>query len=254
MTLGAGVLNAVVNVLVAAAIVTGVSSSSPTSPASAAQRSNDSGIRVLFIGNSLTQANGLPGMVETLSRQGGGAPIRTATVAFPGFSLEDHWNEGTAQRRIAEGGWSIVVLQQGPSSLPESRAALRESAVRFDKVIRASGARTALYMVWPESNRRGAFDAVSRSYAQAAEDVHGILFPAGEGWRAVWRRDPDAPLYGPDGLHPTPTGTYLAALVIYEQIAGRSPLGLPPLTGMPAERARQLQEAAQEANARFGRR
>jgi len=175
-------------------------------------------------------------------------------VVFGGFSLEDHWNQGTAQRRISEGGWSIVVLQQGPSSLPESQVALRQWTQRFDTVIRARGARTALYMVWPESNRRDAFDAVSRSYAQAAESVTGMLMPVGEAWRGAWRRDADVPLYGPDGFHPTPTGTYLAALVIYQQISGRSTVGLPAWTEMSADRALLLQEAAQEANAQFGRR
>ena len=210
--------------------------------------------RVLFIGNSLTEANGLAAMVETLSRQGGGTPIKTAAVVFGGYGLEDHWNQGTARRRISEGGWSIVVLQQGPSSLPESQVALREWTARFDKVIRASGGRTALYMVWPESNRRDAFDAVARSYTRAAEDVNGMLMPAGEAWRAAWRRDPDMPLYGPDGFHPTLTGTYLAALVIYQQVSGRSPQGLPAWPEMSAERALLLQQAAVEANARFGRR
>jgi hypothetical protein len=251
MTLMLGVRTSVVCLIVAAAVVTGCSS--PSGPEG--QRGTDVvGGRVLFIGNSLTEANGLPAMVETLSRQGGGTPISTASVVFGGFSLEDHWNQGTAQRRIAERGWSIVVLQQGPSSLPDSQVALREWTVRFDTVIRASGARTALYMVWPESNRRDAFDAVSQSYAHAAEAVAGMLLPVGEAWRAAWRRDPDVPLYGPDGFHPTPAATYLAALVIYQQITGRSPVGLPAWTEMSADRALLLQEAAQEANAQFGRR
>ena len=146
------------------------------------------------------------------------------------------------------------MLQQGPSSLPDSQVALREWTGRFDTIIRASGARTALYMVWPESNRREAFDAVSQSYARAAADVSGMLFPVGEAWRGAWRRDPEMPLYGPDGFHPTPTATYLAALVIYQQITGRSPVGLPAGTQMPADRVRLLQDAAQEANAQFGRR
>ena len=210
--------------------------------------------RVLFIGNSLTEANGLPEMVETLARQTEGSRISTTSVVVGGFSLEDHWNQGTAQRRIADGGWSIVVLQQGPSSLPESQVNLREWTVRFDAVIRASGARTALYMVWPESSRRDAFDAVSQSYARAAADVTGMLLPVGEAWRGAWRRDPAMPLYGPDGFHPTSTATYLAALVIYQQITGRSPVGLPAWTEMSADRALLLQEAAQEANAQFGRR
>jgi hypothetical protein len=249
------VRTSVVAVIVAAAVVASCRSSSLAPSEPDAQRRNDVvGIRVLFIGNSLTEANGLPAMVETLSRQSGGTPISTASVVSGGFSLEDHWNQGTAQRRIAEGGWSIVVLQQGPSALPESQVALREWTARFDSVIRASGARTALYMVWPESNRPEALDAVSRSYARAAEDVTGMLLPVGEGWRAAWRRDPEAPLYGPDGFHPTPTATYLAALVIYQQISGRSPVGLPAWTQMSADRALLLQEAAQDANAQFGRR
>jgi len=256
MTLARGVRNSVAGVIVAAAVVASCSSSSSPVAPSQAEPPRGSGAndgRVLFIGNSLTQANDLPAMVETVSRQAGAA-IGTATVAVGGFSLEDHWNQGTAQRRIAEGGWSIVVLQQGPSSLPESQVNLRDWTARFDGVIRAAGARTALYMVWPESDRLEAFDAVSQSYARAAEGVGGMLFPVGEAWRAAWRRDPDMPLYGPDGFHPTTTGTYLAALVIYQQITGRSPVGLPAAAQMTAERARLLQEAAQDANAQFGRR
>jgi hypothetical protein len=245
----------VIAVIMAAAVVTSCNSSAVApSPTNAPRGGDPVDGRVLFIGNSLTEANGLPALVETLSRQGGGTPISTASVVFGGYSLEDHWNQGAARRRIAEGGWSIVVLQQGPSSLPESQAALRAWTARFDAVIRATGARTALYMVWPESNRREAFDSVSRSYARAAEDVGGMLFPVGEAWRGAWRHDPDVPLYGPDGFHPTPTATYLAALVIYQQITGRSPVGLPAGMEIPTDRALLLQEAAQDANAQFGRR
>jgi hypothetical protein len=255
MTRARGVRNAAVGIIVAA-VVASCGSSSPAAPSPTGTAPGNGPVdgRVLFIGNSLTASNDLPAVVEALSRAGGGTPITTVSVVVGGFSLEDHWNQGRAQRRIAEGGWSIVVLQQGPSSLPESQANLRDWTARFDAVIRANGARTALYMVWPESNRREAFDAVSRSYARAAEDVGGMLFPVGEAWRAAWRRDADVPLYGPDGFHPSQTGTYLAALVIYQQMTGRSPVGLPGIGQMPAERALLLQEAAQEANAQFGRR
>jgi hypothetical protein len=242
--------------VIMAAVLCASCSSLPAVPSQAetAGRNGTAARRVLFIGNSLTEANGLPALVETLSRQSGGPLIHTASVVFGGFSLEDHWNEGTARRRIAEGGWSIVVLQQGPSSLPESQVELRKWTARFDTAIRAGGARTALYMVWPESNRRAVFDAVSQSYARAAEDISGMLMPAGEAWREAWRRDPAMPLYGPDGFHPTPAGSYLAALVISEQISGRSQVGLPAWSQMPAERALLLQRAAHDANERFGRR
>src|SRR5262249_3131080 len=155
-----------------------------------------------FVGNSLTTANDLPSMVQSLST-GGGTWIECQTIAFPGYSLEDHWNRGDAARAIAPGGWTTVVLQQGPSALPESRLLLVDYARRFDALVKRAGARTALYMVWPAANRSVDFDAVSASYAAAAREVSGLLLPAGDAWRAAWRRDPRLALYGADGFHPS---------------------------------------------------
>src|SRR5262245_4313860 len=76
------------------------------------------GARVLFVGNSLTEGNGLAQMVRTLASQAG-EPIAVEAITFGGYALEDHWNEGSARRAIARGGWRFVVLRQGPSSLPE---------------------------------------------------------------------------------------------------------------------------------------
>ena len=208
---------------------------------------------ILFIGNSLTTTNDLPAMIEQLARQGG-APIVTRTVAEGGFSLEDHWNRGVAQRVIAQGGWSVVVLQQGPSALPESQSNLREYTQRFDAEIRRVGARSALYMVWPESERAAVFDDVAASYTHAAEAVNGLLYPVGEAWRIAWRRNSRLALYGGDGFHPSPAGTYLAALVMYQQISGRSVVGLPSsVSSIDPATVRDLQDAAAEANARFAR-
>jgi hypothetical protein len=183
------------------------------------------GDRVLFVGNSLTQGNDLPLLVEALAAAGG-RPLSSESVTFGGAALEDHWRLGT-QDRIAAGGWRYVVLQQGPSSLPESRANLREWTARFDAVIREARGVTSLYMVWPESARREVFPQVSDSYRLAAQDVGGILLPAGDAWIAAWRRNPSLALYGSDGFHPTLAGSYLAALTIYAGLTGGSPVGLP---------------------------
>jgi hypothetical protein len=107
--------------------------------------------------------------------------------------------------------------------LPESRRLLIQYARRFDQEIRKAGARTAFYMVWPSRARRGDFAGVSQSYAAAAAEVKGLLLPAGDAWRAAWAVDAQLPLYGPDGFHPSPAGTYLAALVAYQQIFGEAP-------------------------------
>jgi len=212
-------------------------------------------LRVLFIGNSLTYTNDLPALVEALAEASGAArPVCKAIVAG-GYSLEDHWNQGAARKAVAQGGWDVVVLQQGPSASPEGRRSLLEYARRFAQEIRRAGAQPALYMVWPASNRKGDFDGVAESYRLAAADAKGMLFPAGAAWRAAWKRDPTLKLYSEDGLHPTAAGSYLAALTIYKELYKQTPLGLPAslkLRGgtridIPAEQARVLQEAAAEA-------
>jgi hypothetical protein len=180
---------------------------------------------VLFVGNSLTYANDLPEMVRALALASG-ETLRVGMVANPDWSLEDHWNGGDARSAIRR-GWDVVVLQQGPSSLPESRTLLIDYARRFAGEIRAAGARPALYAVWPSLSRFGDFDRASESYRLAAEAVDGTLLPAGEVWRAAWRADPDLQLYAADGLHPSVAGTYAAALVIYAGLLHRSPVGSP---------------------------
>jgi hypothetical protein len=183
-------------------------------------------VRLLFIGNSLTAANNLSATIEAMGRASG-VDVECAAIAKPNFSLEDHWADGEARRAIARGGWSYVVLQQGPSALPESRALLNDYVRRFDGEIRRAGARTAIFMAWPATSRRADFDAVSASYAGAANLVGGILLPVGDAWRAAWARDPALALYGADGFHPSRTGSYLAALVIFRTLIGRLPADRP---------------------------
>jgi hypothetical protein len=201
-------------------------------------------VRILFIGNSLTYANDLPAMVCGMAA----AARRQAvceSVAKPDYGLEEHWQDGAARRVIAR-GWDVVVLQQGPSALPESRRLLIDYTRRFAGDIKKAGARPALYMVWPSRDRQGDFARVSQSYATAARDVQALLLPAGDAWRAAWAVDRRLALYGADGFHPSPMGTYLAALVIYEQIFA-SP---PPEGGAPAEAqpvAGVLRRAAHDA-------
>lgn len=215
--------------------------------------------RVLFVGNSLTYGNNLPSIVEALAKARGKNMLADA-VTLGGASLEDHWNDGTARRVIARGGWDVVVLQQGPSAT-EGRPVLLEYGGRFVEEIRKVKAAPAYYMVWPDKRRFQDFDGVSESYRMAAEAANGYCFPVGDAWRAAWRLDPKMPLYSGDGFHPTREASYLAALVMVQQLFGENPAGLPHQLklrsggslSIPAARAKILQQAAAEADAAFGR-
>ena len=108
--------------------------------------------RVLFVGNSLTAANDLPATVAALA-SAAGRPIEVDVRAPGGFALEDHWTTTDVRQVIADGHYDVVVLQQGPTSLPESRVNLLEWGRTFAVAIRAAGGRPAFFTVWPESWR-----------------------------------------------------------------------------------------------------
>lgn len=218
-------------------------------------------LRVLFLGSSLTYNNEMPLLVQAFAREVG-KRVDVVTVAKGGFSFEDHCKKGAALSTLRKGPWDFVVMQQGPSTLTASRRNMREWARRLADPIKQAGARPALYMVWPGEDRLAYFDEVRISYQLTAEDIGGMLIPAGEAWRAAWRRDPNVPLYRRDREHPSGTGSFLVALSIFGMLLSRSPVGLPAkvqlsngsFAQVTPELAKLLQESAAEANETYGRR
>ena len=219
------------------------------------------GTSVLFIGNSLTGANSLALMVRSIAAAGG-FEISGGQVVLNNYSLVDHLNRGDAAAAIEDVNWDYVVLQQGPSGLPESRVALVESAQAFDELITEAGATPALYMVWPDASRMTAFDSVSASYTAAADAIGGLLFPAGDAWVRAWEKDATLQLYAGDNFHPSALGSYLAALTIYAVLCNQDPLDLPlrpagisgtTFATVTDAQLRLLQEAASEVTADLAR-
>jgi hypothetical protein len=225
-----------VGLLIVASLLAGGSAAAP--PAE---------LRVLFVGNSLTETNDLPGRVAALARATG-RKLEYQTITFGGFNLEDHWNKGDARTALATRRWDVVVMQQGPSALPESQADLRRWATRWADEAHAMGTRPALLTVWPESYRRSALREVIASYRRAAQAAHAELLPAGLAWGWTWFCDRRIQLYGADGFHPSALGTQTAALVDY----GR--LFRAPLVTATRRQARIVQKAAARALGRPVRR
>lgn len=216
------------------------------------------GIRVLFIGNSLTYVNDLPRTLRDLALSGGDT-INVRTVAAPNYALIDHYRGGTdALGEIALSRWDYVVLQQGPSTTPINRDSLILVTKLFEPHIRSSGGKPALYMVWPTTDRLAFFDEARISYQMAATEVNGVFMPAGKAWQTAWATDAGLAFYQSDGLHPTPLGTYVAALVIYERLTGHDARLLPGRAivdgrtlNTPEATVRLLQRAAHETNALY---
>jgi len=215
--------------------------------------------KVLFIGNSLTYANNLPAMLGAVAAQAGKTLVTTEVTAGA-FALEDHFRAGDAQVEIAK-GYQLVILQQGPSAVEESQVNLLRWSTRFDTVIRNSGARPALYMVWPELERFSRFNDVRDSYSNAALAIDGMFIPGGEAWRASWRIDPALKFYGPDDFHPSMLGTYAIAVSMFAEIYRQTPADLPATFTtangrqivLDSAQVRAVQQGAWQAHLQFGR-
>ena len=208
-------------------------------------------LRVLFLGNSLTSGNDLPGVVQAMAAAGG-VQLHAVAVTPGGVSLEDHWRSQASRKALAGSKWDYVVLQQGPSSRLDSRANLQQYAVTWANEVRRQGATPALYMVWPFQGQQKGFELVSQSYRFAATASNARILPAGEAWQQVLRNDSALALYHSDRLHPTPAGTYLAALVITHGLTGVQPATVPARLKLPSghdfsvpeDQAEKLRQAA----------
>jgi hypothetical protein len=229
-----------------------------SAPVPAAVPGSPVSLRVLFIGNSLTYYNNLPGTLKGVALTAGDT-IHVEMIAKPNYALIDHiTNNSGAVEAIKRGGWDFVVLQQGPTTLPINRDSLVLWTRMFDSIIHPTGARTALFMVWPQGASAQGFESVRIAYQDAASAVDGLFLPAGVAWQLALQRDGLVGLYGPDNFHPTPLGSYLAAITIYGELTGRDVRDLPDVASMdgkamntPTATVSMLQEAAHEADAKY---
>lgn len=200
-------------------------------------------LRVLFLGNSLTSGHDVPAMVQAMALVGG-REVEVLERTAPDYALEDHWHDGAQSLLKQTPAWDVLVMQQGPSTRPESRAHLKEWTARWAGLARTAGTRPALYMVWPLAQQRQGFLLVSKSYREAAAAAGTEIYPAAEAWALALHRQPKLKLYAPDGLHATELGAFLAAITITRGLTGLDPALVPARLKLKSGRVVTVPEEA----------
>lgn len=218
----------------------------------------DGGVRVLFVGNSLTYENDLPRTIADMAKAVADTPLVYRVAAHANHSLEDHFHDGI-ERRIARDGWQVVVMQQGPSTTLPNQIHLAAWSAELDGFVTGAGARTAMYEVAPGGTNPVAFEAVRASYRNAALDIGAMFIPAAEAFLLAWDEDPTLVLYQMDQFHPSRLGTYLIALVHFEMLYDRPATDLPDVArvngrtlDVDAATVAMLQQAAHDAVVAWG--
>jgi hypothetical protein len=226
-------------------------------------------LSVLFIGNSYTLFNDLPGTVAAMGR-GTGVDLIADTCAVGGKSLAWHVRQPETLAAIASRSWDIIVLQDHslvPSLPPEE---LLEKALpalhELAELIRNNSptTRIVLYETWGRretdrprcrrDRRTCTFDgrtaALQNGYRAYAEEIGAEIARVGTNWHHVVRDTSThrpfaaARLWLNDGSHPSSLGSYLAAATILRTIAGTSVTACEYAEGIPDEVATYLRHVA----------
>ena len=206
-----------------------------------------SSLDVLFIGNSFTARNDLPGLIAALA-QAAGTRFDHRLVSAGGASLRMHWNKGEAVEAIRGGRYDYVVLQE-QSTLPVKNAARMHENVRlFDAAIKAAGSKTALYLTWARRHAPETQKAITEAYQSIGCELGATVVPVGVAWQQFLVAHKKPVLHDPDDSHPSMAGSYLAACVFFATLFRKSPEGIDaaPKTLMASE-IKLLQQAAWDA-------
>jgi hypothetical protein len=201
-------------------------------------------MNVLFIGNSFTARNDLPGLIAKLAAARGKS-MQHRLISAGGASLRTHWNAGEALKAIQSGPYDRVVLQE-QSTLPIKNANRMHENVRlFDEAIKAAGAKTILYMTWARLSAPESQQVITDAYANIGRELGATVVPVGLAWERFLRHHDRPVLHDKDQSHPTLAGTYLAACVFMAVLFRESPVRLDAeVAGLPEKDLLLLQNAA----------
>lgn len=222
--------------------------------------------RVLFIGNSYTYYHDMPtAYFERIAEQAG-YEVEVTAITKGAHTLEkfaDPFDTYGSEVAVAldesnVGRYDYVVLQE------QSFRAIGEPASFYDAVrdlaarIRAIGAQPVLYATWGYKEGYTVLldnniDSETMTWKMAAaytaigEELDIPVAYVGLAFREMYTTLPLADVYANDKSHPSPLGSYLAAMTIFATMFEKDPTALPVEGMVPKQYKAAMDEAAKNA-------
>lgn len=215
--------------------------------------------KVLFIGNSLTYSNNLPGMlVELASAEGKNLEVDTWTLA--GVSLRAHANSSDIYTKINQKKWDYVILQSDDITAFDDMYNIEINCInKLLTGIRSnhSESKVIYQMVFGLENGVDIPNEGKYSYEEYMNKIYtGTLYianqlnlqiaPVGWAWKTARAEKSDIVLFAADGAHPALRGSYIGACVFYSTIFGERLSENTYHSMLSAEEAYYLQNLASE--------
>lgn len=244
----AGLFLALVGLGASSALAAGHSKVSQSAPANAFNGANfsknSSQKKILFIGNSLTGGNNLPGLFRTLAAKNSKSLYVEAHIEF-GRTLRDHLGNADLQSSIKKLAWDVVVFQEYSIIPLLNENAFLQSVVDLKSLLISKNTTILLFQNWPVKDAYdGAMAELNSVYARVASETGARVVPIGRAFDYL-KQTTTLPFYT-DDKHPTPLATYLTALMFLDAVFGINPVGVeytgskqstPAYTDGPAPRA-----------------
>lgn len=220
-------------------------------------------LHVLFIGNSYTYYNIMPGILRELAFREG-VDLRVEMFTIGGCTMERHLNQSDCRDLIQRGGYDFAILQDmslHPALLGSSEdygiaghmQAMVDYVRRYNPHVkpliemtwgRRDGYKEKKYNQEFLTTYAAMHERTCRNTLALAEACGTGCLPVGLAWGRVRAERPDIELYNRDGTHPSYAGSYLIAAVAYVTLTGR-PFGASPADGLlDAATAAYLREVA----------
>lgn len=217
-------------------------------------------VSVLFIGNSHTYFNDMPAIFGRIAKADG-RKISVKSVTKGGWTLEKHADKSyecgaEVDRLLRNERFDYVVLQENSDVFMSSKyyperykAAVRSLAAR----IRENGAVPVLYSTWGNRLSENKMDTgktttLAKRNTMIARELDAPVAYAGFAFMKVYA-DPanTVNLHYTDDHHPSPAGSYLAAMTIYAAVFPDADVRTISYRGtIPEKTAAALKNAAYE--------
>ena len=227
------------------------------------------GLHFLFVGNSFTSVNNLPGMFAKMAVAGG---YRGDTY-FSGFgsaTFQTHYLNPNLPLYVNMFKWDAIVMQEQSMFLSQAPSVYKQNsvpwAIKLYNMFANATTKVLLYETWGYKNGNpsamtGLDDDYYKmqnrlwgGYNYTLDAIKGSTFfstavdiaPVGQAWKiAQSKKTLRSKMWQQDGMHPQPCGTYLAACVFYAKYFQRSPVGNKYVPkGVDAKSAKLLQQIA----------
>jgi type II secretory pathway pseudopilin PulG len=183
-------------------------------------------LRVVFIGNSLTYYQDMPGIVVEFAKTIG-TTIKAKVVVQGAQTLEGHWNDNFNAQNAITSEWNDFIVLQERGMRPYYEPDLyQEYASKFCDLTN-NDAITLMFVNWEQQIAYQ--DTVTNQSVvaiQKQENKGSEICAIGEAWKIASIERSDINLYI-DDRHPNENGAYLTACFIHSVLHRVSPVGLP---------------------------